>query len=190
MKRRDDRLVVLRCKDLAMHSSKPTNAWGLGHFWSFFLPLYVFAAAAFDSTEVTNVEYLKFVLATRHAAPEHWHHGRFPTGKDNDPVVLVNFLEAAAYCRWAGKRLPTVDEWQSTCEGGKLKKRGDIWEWTSTDVDMGGQTYKALCGPGNSCDCSHRYLPQWKNEVKGFRCVQDSTPVTSLPAFIELEGSV
>jgi len=27
-------------------------------------------------------------------------------------------------------------------EGGKLKKRGDIWEWTSTDVDMGGQTYK------------------------------------------------
>ena len=60
-------------------------------------------------------------------------------------------------------------------------ERGDIWEWTSTDVDMGGQSYKALCGPANTCDCSHRYLPQWKNDVKGFRCVQDSMPVTWLP---------
>jgi hypothetical protein len=84
--------------------------------------------------------------------------------------------------------LPTVDEWQSTCEGGKLKKRGDIWEWTSTDVDMGGQTYKALCGPENTCECTHRYLPQWKNEVKGFRCVQDSTPVTWL--WVSFQGEV
>ena len=50
---------------------------------------------------------------------------------------------------------------KATCEGGKLKKRGDIWEWTSTDVDMGGQTYKAL-GGRNTCDCSHRYLPMEK----------------------------
>lgn len=63
----------------------------------------------------------------------------------------------------------------------QLKKRGDIWEWTSTDVDIGGQSYKALCSPANSCDCSHRYLPQWKNQVKGFRCVQDQMPVTWLP---------
>jgi formylglycine-generating enzyme required for sulfatase activity len=164
-----------------MQSSKPKQACRLGHLWSFFLPVYFFAAATFDSTEVTNSEYLKFVLSTRQTSPEYWSHGRLPAGKENDPVVLVNFHEAASYCRWIGKRLPTVDEWQSTCEGGKLKKRGDIWEWTSTDVDMGGQTYKALCGPGNSCDCSHRYLPEWKNQVKGFRCVQDSTPVTSLP---------
>jgi hypothetical protein len=61
-------------------------------------------------------------------------------------------------------------------------------EWTSTDVDIGGQTYKALCGPGNSCDCSHRDLPEWKNEVKGFRCVQDSTPVTWLPMLFSCSG--
>ena len=52
---------------------------------------------------------------------------------------------------------------------------------------MGGQNYKALCGPANTCDCSHRYLPQWKNEVKGFRCVQDSTPVTELPPLFQGE---
>jgi formylglycine-generating enzyme required for sulfatase activity len=159
--------------------ARPRNISRVGHFWAFFLPLYFFAAL--DPGEVTNREYLKFVLETRAAPPEHWVGGRYPTGKDDEPVVLVNFHEAASYCRWAGKRLPTVDEWKSACESGRLKKRGDIWEWTSTDVDLGGHTYKALCGPGDSCDCSHRYLPDWKNEVKGFRCVQDSMPVTWLP---------
>ena len=168
-----------------MRSFKARDAHRLGHLWVFFLPIYFLAVAAFDSSEVTNGEYLKFVLATRHTAPDYWSHGRYPKGKDDDPVVLVNFHDAAAYCRWVGRRLPIVDEWKATCEGGKLKKRGDIWEWTSTDVDMGGQTYKALCGPANTCDCSHRYLPDWKNEVKGFRCVQDSTPVTWLPGLFQ-----
>jgi formylglycine-generating enzyme required for sulfatase activity len=170
-----------------MQASKPKNARRLAHLWSFFFPAYLFTAAAFDSSEVTNREYLKFVLSTRHGAPEYWSHGRFPASSENDPVVLVSFHDAMAYCRWIGKRLPSVDEWKSTCEGGKLKKRGDIWEWTSTDVDMGGQTYKALCGPANTCDCSHRYLPEWKNQVKGFRCVQDSTPVTWLRALFQEE---
>ncbi len=141
------------------------------------------AAAGLDTSEVTNGEYLKFVLATRHLPPEHWVDGRFPSGQENDPVVLVSFDDAATYCRFVGRRLPTVEEWRSTCEAGKLNKLGDIWEWTSTDVDVGGQSYKALCGPGNSCDCSHRYLPQWKNEVKGFRCSQDAAPLAWLRFF-------
>jgi formylglycine-generating enzyme required for sulfatase activity len=170
-----------------MPNAKRKYAKGLGHFWALFVPVYFLAAAALDPGEVTNGEYLKFVLATRHAAPEYWNHGRVPVGKENEPVVLVNFHDAASYCRFVGRRLPTVDEWKSSCEGGKLKKRGDIWEWTSTDVDMGGQVYKALCGPANTCDCTHRYLPHWKNEVKGFRCVQDSTPVTWLPVLLQGE---
>jgi formylglycine-generating enzyme required for sulfatase activity len=153
--------------------------------WTLLLPLYFLAAGALDSGEVTNAEYLKFVVATRRPAPEYWTHGRIPAGREKEPVVLVSFDDAASYCRSVGKRLPTVDEWKSTCAGGKLTKRGDIWEWTSTDVEVGGQIYKALCGPDNSCDCSHRYLPHWKNEVKGFRCVQDTTPVTWLPALFQ-----
>lgn len=158
-----------------------------GYCWAFFFPLYFLAAVAFNSAEITNGEYLKFVLATRHAAPEYWINSRIPAGKETEPVVLVNFHDVTAYCRFVGRRLPTVDEWKSTCEAGKLKKRGDIWEWTSTDVDIGGQTYKALCGPANTCDCPHRYLPEWKNEVKGFRCVQDQTPVTWLPMLFQGE---
>ncbi|MBM4264176.1 MAG: hypothetical protein FJ143_15630 [Deltaproteobacteria bacterium] len=156
-----------------------------GHLWSIVLPIYLLASATFNSTEVTNAEYLKFVVATRAAAPEYWINGRIPSGKENDAVVLINFHEAAGYCRFIGQRLPTMDEWKSTCESNKLKKRGDIWEWTSTDVGSGGETYKAMCGPANTCDCSHRYLPHWKNGVKGFRCVQDQTPVSWLIDLIQ-----
>ena len=58
--------------------------------------------------------------------------------------MLVNFHDVSGYCRFVGRRLPTVDEWKSTCEAGKLKKRGDIWEWTSTDVDIGGANLQSL----------------------------------------------
>jgi formylglycine-generating enzyme required for sulfatase activity len=169
------------------HTPRPRRRRALGHLWTFFLPFYLVAVTTLDPIEVTNAEYLKFVRATRQAAPEHWHDGSFPKGGENDPVVLVNFHQAASYCRFVGRRLPSVDEWQSTCALGTLKKRGDIWEWTSTDVEVAGQTYKALCGPSNTCDCSHHYLPEWKNAVKGFRCSKDAPPVTWLPIFYAQE---
>jgi Sulfatase-modifying factor enzyme 1 len=158
----------------------------LAHMLTVLLPLYFLAAGTLDPTEVTNREYLQFVLATGHASPEYWVNGRFAAGRENDPVVLVSWHDAVSYCRFAGRRLPTVDEWTSSCEAGKLKKRADVWEWTSTDVDMG---FKALCGPSDSCDCSHRYRPEWKNDVKGFRCVRDSLSVTWLPLFFR-QGAV
>lgn len=161
--------------------SKPGDVHRLGHLWAFLFPVYLLAAATLDPMEVTNREYLQFVLATGHPPPEHWVNARYPAAQENEPVVLVRWHDAASYCQWVGRRLPTVDEWASTCRAGKLKKLGDIWEWTSTDVDMGGQAFKALCGPANTCDCSHRYHPDWKNEVKGFRCIRDLTLLTWLP---------
>jgi formylglycine-generating enzyme required for sulfatase activity len=153
-----------------MSNPRSKTARPFGHLWGFFLPVYFLALAALDHAEVTNGEYLKFIVATRHTAPEYWINGKYPAGEENEPVVLVNFHEAISYCRFVGRRLPTVDEWQSACKEGTLTKRGNIWEWTSTDVESGGgEIYKALCGPSNTCDCSHRYLPEWKNGVKGFR---------------------
>ena len=72
----------------------------LSRCWMFFLPAYFIAAGLLDPSEVTNGEYLKFILATRHAAPENWSHGRVLAGSRNDPVVLVTFYDAAVYCRW------------------------------------------------------------------------------------------
>ncbi len=68
-----------------------------------------------DRTEVTNAEFRRFVLETGYRAPELWE-GRYEGAWDDLPVV-VDFAGAFAYAEWAGKRLPTYDEWDAAARG-------------------------------------------------------------------------
>jgi formylglycine-generating enzyme required for sulfatase activity len=80
-----------------------------------------------DVYEVTNLQYKKFNDATNGRSPAHWRNRTFPKGKADHPVVFVTWDNANEYCRWAGKRLPTDQEWEKAARGtdGRMFPWGD-----------------------------------------------------------------
>jgi formylglycine-generating enzyme required for sulfatase activity len=75
------------------------------------------AAFEMDTHPVTNREFLLFVRSEGHSVPTSWGDGAvsYPEGRADHPVTGVTFFDAAAYAAWAGKRLPTAEEWEKAC---------------------------------------------------------------------------
>ena len=70
-----------------------------------------------DVAEVTNIQYKLFLDSTGGDSPKGWIETRYPKGRDGYPVVGVTWHDAAAYARFAAKRLPTEEEWEKAARG-------------------------------------------------------------------------
>ena len=76
-------------------------------------PIHAVTLSAFlmARVPVTNAQFARFVSATGFDAGTEWTSYASNWG-DQAPVVCVNWNDATAYCRWAGLRLPTEEEWE------------------------------------------------------------------------------
>lgn len=85
----------------------------------FHLPVQVvnLPAYAIDIFEVTNAQYAAYVNETGAPRPLTWSTDAVPVGQEQHPVRGLTWDDAAAYCAWAGKRLPTEAEWEAAARG-------------------------------------------------------------------------
>jgi gamma-glutamyl hercynylcysteine S-oxide synthase len=98
-----------------------------------------------------------------------WNERWFDYESALDPLAPVQHLtahEADAWCRWAGRRLPTELEWETAAVQGAIVPQG-VWEWTASE-------FAPL--PGFSADAYADYSAPW---FSGHRVLRGASVATA-----------
>ncbi len=129
--------------------SLPAQTWTLGNHDSGFafdneLCAHEVNVAGFeiDSNVVSWERYLPCLDATGAAPPRYLrrHGGRWQTRRFGKwqalemdaPATHLTWFEAAAWCQWAGRRMPTESEWELAAMTQQRFAWGQVWEWTAS----------------------------------------------------------
>ena len=151
----------------------------------------------------------RFRDRTGQPGPASWELGTYPDGHDDYPVGGVSWFEAVAFCRAAGKNLPTVSHWKKAFGetffmevvtlgnfGGKgpapvtrlndvgpwgtYGMAGNVKEWVWNEVE--GRRF-ILGGAWNEpvyMVIDGEALPPFdRSETNGLRCIMESAPSSS-----------